>query len=57
MKVLIKPATETKVLRPAKPEASKAEVLKSMSVHSECCVIHLCGCGTGPGGNGVPNCV
>lgn len=44
MKVLIKPATEKQVLRPAKPGASKEDVLKSMSVHSECCVVHLCGC-------------
>jgi hypothetical protein len=55
MEVLNRPANEKEVLRPTKAEASKEDVIKSMSVHSECCVVHLCGCGTGPGGNGVPS--
>jgi len=44
MKVIIEPVSEEQVLLPVSAEAKSDDVVASMVVQSECCVVHLCGC-------------
>ena len=44
MKVIIEPVSEETVLRPVSERADSSEVVASMVVQSQCCVVHLCGC-------------
>jgi hypothetical protein len=44
MKVVIEPVQEEQVLRPVSEDADTDEILASMVIQSECCVVHLCGC-------------
>lgn len=44
MKVIIEPVSEESVLRPVSEKAGSADVVASMVVQSQCCVVHLCGC-------------
>lgn len=44
MKIVAKPVSEQKILRPVRKNADAAKIHAAIVAKAQCCVDHLCGC-------------